>query len=551
MTNFTTIRQRLSKNWSKRSITRKFRLASSALLLLIGAVALTGFASLAAVRSKTESAMVTSVKIQGLVFEMNQALANVRRHETEFFRQWSTIGVEKARQEYASSYDEQILKVLQIRDQLQKLLAGAGVSEGLRRSNPELVEYEEKIKRYSESFKEAVGLVGLLGEDQTGVIARVNRKSELLRDILQLSSDPELLSLYNQMQSLEKEYFLKRTEVSRQALSGAITALRTAIIRSARLDFSQQQQAQRYLSAYEAEAKQLSVLDRDIRKISDTFDEQTAALSDRLLAVATEEVERARTQIKITSLGAMMLLGMAVVATVALAIAIRNVFQSALEQLEIEQQKSERLLLNILPQPIADRLKREPGTIADSFEDVTVLFADIAGFTKLSSRVSATELVKLLNEIFSSFDWLAVQHGLEKIKTIGDAYMVVGGLPAPRADHAEAIANMALDMQQAIARFNEKHGETFSVRMGINSGSVVAGVIGTKKFIYDLWGDTVNIASRMESHGVPGEIQVTEATYELLREKYWLEKRGVIEVKGKGEMMAYLLKGKKSDYPLE
>ena len=218
--------------------------------------------------------------------------------------------------------------------------------------------------------------------------------------------------------------------------------------------------------------------------------------------------------------------------------------------MEIEQEKSERLLLNVLPKAIADRLKREPGTIADTFENVTVLFADIAGFTKLSSRISATELVKLLNEIFSSFDFLAMQHGLEKIKTIGDAYMVVGGLPNPRKDHAEAIANMALDMQQAIIRFNEKHNEAFSIRIGINTGSVVAGVIGTKKFIYDLWGDTVNIASRMESHGIIGGIQITEATYHYLRDKYWLEQRGLIEIKGKGEMIAYLLKGKISDQHL-
>jgi PAS domain S-box-containing protein len=214
------------------------------------------------------------------------------------------------------------------------------------------------------------------------------------------------------------------------------------------------------------------------------------------------------------------------------------------QALRSEQEKTERLLLNILPQPIAQRLKRETRTIADSFSDVTILFADIVGFTKLTSGVSSSQLVFLLNEIFSAFDDLTEKHGLEKIKTVGDAYMVVGGLPTPNPKHGEAIAEMALDMLIAIDRFNILHGESFSIRIGINSGSVVAGVIGTKKFIYDLWGDAVNVASRMESHGIAGKIQVTEETYKLLRDKYLFQKRGRIPIKGKGEMATYLLTGR-------
>ncbi len=216
----------------------------------------------------------------------------------------------------------------------------------------------------------------------------------------------------------------------------------------------------------------------------------------------------------------------------------RKEVQEALAQ---QQEQSERLLLNILPEAIAQRLKQESGSIADCFEDVTVLFADIVGFTQLSSRLSAPELVRLLNQIFSTFDQLAEKHGLEKIKTIGDAYMVVGGLPEPRDDHAEAIAEMALDMQEAIANFRRQLGEPLNIRIGINTGPVVAGVIGLKKFIYDLWGDTVNTASRMESHGKEGCIQVTAETYQRLQEKYVFESRGLIRVKGKGEMSAYLL----------
>ncbi|MEH1939930.1 MAG: adenylate/guanylate cyclase domain-containing protein [Nostoc sp.] len=214
----------------------------------------------------------------------------------------------------------------------------------------------------------------------------------------------------------------------------------------------------------------------------------------------------------------------------------------ARKAMELAQQKSERLLLNILPAMIAEQLKQQPTTIADSFLEVTVLFADIVGFTELSTRTSPAELVELLNTIFCLFDQLAELHGVEKIKTIGDAYMAVAGLPNQSNDHAPAIANMALDMQNAIAIFNAQNNQLFRIRIGISTGPVVAGVIGLKKFAYDLWGDTVNTASRMESHGIAGSIQVCEATYQLLKDKYLLEKRGLIEVKGKGEMMTYILK---------
>lgn len=219
----------------------------------------------------------------------------------------------------------------------------------------------------------------------------------------------------------------------------------------------------------------------------------------------------------------------------------RRALESAYEQLSVEQERSERLLLNILPEPIAERLKQQDSTIADSFSDVAVLFGDIVGFTELSSRIEPPELVELLNQIFSEFDRLADLHGLEKIKTIGDSYMMVAGLPIPRDDYAAAIADMALDMQRTLQEFNQRTGQDFHIRIGIATGPVVAGVIGIKKFIYDLWGDTVNLASRMESHGIANRIQVTEATYECLKDKYFLEKRGAIAVKGKGEMTTYLL----------
>lgn len=225
---------------------------------------------------------------------------------------------------------------------------------------------------------------------------------------------------------------------------------------------------------------------------------------------------------------------------------LRDQEQAYLKKLADEQEKSERLLLNILPSAIAERLKRGESTIADSFADVTVMFADLVGFTKLSANLSPAQLVELLNYIFSAFDNLAEKYGLEKIKTIGDAYMVVGGLPTPREDHVEAIAEMALDMLEKISQVPTEDGQPLKIRIGINTGAVEAGVIGSKKFTYDLWGDTVNTANRMESHGIPGVIQVTQATYERLSDKYIFKERGIVDVKGKGPMTTYLLIDRKS-----
>ena len=210
----------------------------------------------------------------------------------------------------------------------------------------------------------------------------------------------------------------------------------------------------------------------------------------------------------------------------------------AKKDLQAEQQKSERLLRNILPEPIAERLKQQPTLMAEDFQHATVLFADIEGFTGLSTRLSPTGLVELLNEIFSRFDQLVEKHGVEKIKTIGDAYMVVAGLPTPCEDPLERMANLALEMQEAIKEFKEYD---INIRIGIHTGPVVAGVIGIKKFAYDLWGDTVNTASRMESHGIVGCIQVSDSVYEALKDKFTFKERGTIQIKGKGEMTTYLL----------
>lgn len=223
---------------------------------------------------------------------------------------------------------------------------------------------------------------------------------------------------------------------------------------------------------------------------------------------------------------------------------IASHYEQAEHLLALEKKYSDDLLHSILPDSIVKRLKAEPGIIADRFEATTILFADIVGFTKLSEKTPPAHLVTLLNKIFSVFDELTNDYGLEKIKTMGDAYMVAGGIPIARKDHAQAVADLALEMQVKLAEFNQQQQQNFNIRIGIHTGSVIAGVIGIKKFVYDIWGDTVNTASRMESHGIPGEIQVSEATYQVLKDQYRFEERGVIAVKGKGEMRVYLLKGK-------
>jgi len=224
---------------------------------------------------------------------------------------------------------------------------------------------------------------------------------------------------------------------------------------------------------------------------------------------------------------------------------LRDRERAYIKKLRSEQERSEQLLLNILPRPIAERLKEGQRTIADVFPDVTVLFADLVGFTRMSEQLPPAELVAMLNKIFSMFDQLAEKHGLEKIKTIGDEYMAASGLPMPRPDHAEAMAEMALDMLAVIERFNAKRNRGVRIRIGMNCGPVTAGIIGTKKFAYDLWGDTVNIASRMESHGIANAVQVTESTYKRLRHKYAFQRRGIIHVKGKGALCTYFLVGRR------
>jgi guanylate cyclase len=241
------------------------------------------------------------------------------------------------------------------------------------------------------------------------------------------------------------------------------------------------------------------------------------------------------------------MLALNIVGTASVAFTLLAIFahqrNAALTALRSEQAKSEALLLNILPRPIADRLKAAAQPIADQFAGASIVFADVVDFTPLAQRLSPARLVGLLDRLFSRFDVLVERHGLEKIKTIGDCYMAAAGVPTPQPDHARRAALLALEMRDVLASSVVAGEPRLELRIGINSGPVVAGVIGTKRFLYDLWGDAVNIASRMESHGTPGEIQITRATYELLKDEFVCRRRGTILVKGTGEMETWYLVG--------
>lgn len=227
----------------------------------------------------------------------------------------------------------------------------------------------------------------------------------------------------------------------------------------------------------------------------------------------------------------------------------QNRLEEAHQQLQVEQDRSERLLLNILPGPIAERLKNSNLTIADGFADVSVMFVDIVNFTRIAEGLTPQQVFSMLNRVFSSFDELAEKFGLEKIKTIGDAYMVAGGLNDQRSDYSDALVDMALEMRDLLQRDFQVNQMRLEVRIGIGTGPVVAGVVGKKKFIYDLWGDTVNIASRITSEGAPGMVQVDEATYRRLEQRFDFHEPQMLYLKGKGNMMVYRAIGRKAAPP--
>ncbi|MEB3279551.1 MAG: adenylate/guanylate cyclase domain-containing protein [Lyngbya sp.] len=533
----------LAETWNQKSISRQFKLASVTLLGLVTGVTLTSLISLHFVRQKTELTMLKCVELQQLVFKMNQVLEETNELEQGFFEEILTLGVERARQNHLKYHDKNVTQIQEISQQISQLIREQNFSQKLRESHEDLLAYNRAIEQYNKEFSRADIVAENLGNQNIGLITKNQEMLQLLHENIQYAGNLDVIEAYHDLIANAQAYFLTRKPLEKENLNQVMNRLQELIEVDLYLTNSEKQESQKYLDRSKFYFEKISALEDNINQISEQFHQDSEAISNQLLSLSNEEIKLAHQDIRRTSQQMTVILVSSIIAMVSLSLVIWRSFQSALKQLEIEQEKSERLLLNILPEPIAFRLKNKPGTIADNFEEVTVLFADIAGFTQLSAKISPIELVNLLNEIFSEFDQITTQNKLEKIKTIGDAYLVVGGLPKPRRDHAEAIAKSALEMQKKLIEFNQKNHQNLQIRIGINTGPVVAGVIGAKKFIYDLWGDTVNIASRMESHGIIGEIQVTETTYQHLKDKYKFEKRGLINVKGKGEMSTYLLKG--------
>lgn len=530
----------------KPSITAKFALAFSILILLIAQVAITAFSSLNAVIRETEAAVFNSVEVQSLVYKMDASLQNARNSERNFFFYWQSIGFNKAQEEYQGKHQQEIDRVIIEGSKLKGVLDKNNVSTALSQSGAVVTEYLELVNQYSQNFRQAVSLVGDLGLDSVGQLAQLKTGNLRLQERLRLAEIPELVSNSQEIEARLKSYLTTRQATELPVINEILKRLRERIITAPNINPAQRSLIISAGDEYQEQIKRIIDIFQEIDSKFANFDAQTGKLSQQLIDLAAQEISRARGQITRTNDLSRVLLTMAVAGAIIVAGVIAQLFFSALKTLQAEQEKSEELLLNILPMSIANRLKQQEQTIADDFPSATVLFADIVGFTELSGEISPIELVEILNVIFSEFDYLAEKHSLEKIKTIGDAYMVVGGLPTPNLLHAEAIAKMALDMLETIEQFARETGKDFQIRIGINTGPVIAGVIGTKKYIYDLWGDTVNIASRMESQGLPGKIQVTDAAYHLLKDRFNLESRGLIDVKGKGKMECYLLIGIKN-----
>jgi len=464
---------------------------------------------------------------QGITYSLKE-LANVARQQQDYDK--------------SIEYAQRSLQIAQeIRTPLEMLTASRILFETykLKGDYAKALEYHELFKQMNDS---------LFNVDKSKAIANLEAKAEVERkqkEIELLNKDKELDK--QAKEALAKDLELQQAELARASAEQQAQAQSILLLNNEKtvreLTLQQQEAALTEGHLRDEQNKQalsLAAAKEETQRI-DIARKNTIQLSlaGMLAAVAAAAIWLARLYRQKTRANTEILRQQRVLEDQANEIELTN---TALQQ---AHEESETLLLNILPAPIAHRLKSGERAIADKFDSVTVLFADIVGFTKLSARTTPEELVRGLNAIFERFDDLAKKYNLEKIKTIGDAYMVAGGLPERSHDHAERVSRFALEMR-AIMQEEALHtsgGEIVHLRIGIHTGEAVAGVIGTSKFAYDLWGDTVNTASRMESHGEAGKIHCSEEVYEALKEKFPFEERGEIEVKGKGMMRTWFLVG--------
>lgn len=588
------------------TIANKLNFGFAILILMMLVTSALSIYGLQYVREHFERGLYYGLALERLSLQAENELLQARRREKDFLLRWKQTGIEKAREKYVTKNKESIAALQAITHKMKTLLPG-DAKAGTQSMLDAIESLDVEIGTYQKQFDEVVELLARHGHEDTGVVGvfrdKVHAVEAAIMEIGNVRAEADLLMLRRH----EKDYLLREHEKYVKLVSDAIIILKTELRGSkaaqdkllkdkvAKIDgllddywdtFSTLVQTKREIAisiekfrdaahrieaeannfrkigqgeaaSYIGEAQQgsqrsivlvsgslvgillfglllsyllaghirtpIALLDKTVQRIREGEHDAVAPV------ITTDEAGRLAQAFNRMN--------------AELSQTIEELNRNA-EELRKQRKLADDLLLNILPKPIANRLKKEE-TIAEWHGQVTVLFADMVGFTKLSAILSATELVSRLNQIFSVFDQMSERHGLEKIKTMGDCYMAVGGLPITREDHAEIVAEMALEMVPALEELNKQWGEQVQIRIGINTGPVVAGVIGKSKFVYDIWGDAVNVASRMESHGVVGRIQVSENTYQLLQAKYDFEERGVIDIKNKGEMRAYLLVGRK------
>jgi adenylate cyclase len=583
------------------SIESKLKFGFGILFFIIFLTSVLSIFGLEYVRGHFEYAVDHGYNLETLSLDAEKELLKARLYEKDFLLTWRKIGIEKAKEKYLKGNQKSIQMVRQkLKEIVEVLPQGDGANGRVLQENMRLLNDELEI--YEKDFKELIDLIEEVGFYDSGLVGHFredahNVEKSLLKHHL-ITAEVDLLLLRRH----EKDYLLRGDKKYIKKVSDAVLILKQEVAKSALVvadkkllaglfddywnTFDQLTTDQEKLIRLEDEFKFLA---HEIELATESFREMGHAEAGKHLLAAEEGTDRTEILVYFTVIS-LLVAGFTLAYLLAshirtplhlldetvtkiregefevrvpvvtsdesgrLAIAFNemngklNTAMADIKQksLEIDEQRklSDRLLRNILPKAIANRLKEEE-TIAEWHGQVTVLFADMVGFTKLSALLSATELVSRLNKIFTAFDELTETHGLEKIKTMGDCYMAAGGLPETREDHAEIVADLALELIPVLDEINKTWGEEVKIRIGINTGPVVAGVIGKSKFIYDLWGDAVNTASRMESHGIVGKIQVSEATYNLLSEKYDFETRGEIDVKGKGPMTTYFLSGKK------
>jgi len=580
--------------WLKqRNISDKLLLGFGILLVLVGLTGATSLLGLRHTRMGFEQAISCGIEIERLAREVHIELLQARRHEKDFLLRWKEQGIDKA-MEYVREHGDAI-KRLRARAEEIRVKIRDVAPKPREDVSKRLDELEELTTAYSKGFLAVVDLEKLHGHHDQGIVGEFRSRAHEVEDALESGpglSDARILLL--ELRRHEKDYLLRGGSEYVSKVQDVVTRLVDEI--RATPSLASAPEIEDALGSYRDAFERLVEVDDMVSTRIESFRGEAHSIEESAKMLAAEgrmvgqqqvgEAQQASSRVRWFIVGAVMVillcgvvLSYILARSITVPIGLLTVvaqrigagelrakapvvsgdevgclaetfnemtgrLAQSLDDIEKERETSEKLLRNVLPDPIALRLKKGQETIADQYDEATVLFADIVGFTRISSHLTATEIVSHLNVIFSTFDDLADRHGVEKIKTIGDAYMVASGLPEARSDHAEAVADMALGMRSALKDLQKETPFDLEIRIGICTGPLIAGVIGKKKFIYDLWGDTVNVASRMESHGSPGQIQVSSSTYHCLRDRYVLRERGSIEIKGKGSMDTYFLDGK-------